>query len=115
VNDEFLRTWKRSWSTLRHFLTIFLERGKSRECQDNRQPDGDMNPGPIKYEAEMLTTRSRNLYQLRCLLTHYRYRMHHVEKAQHLSAGTDSIDLFNRYSVGVKGNQLSQYLVTFIP
>lgn len=51
---------KRSWSNLRYFTGASLEvlRKTAKNLnQNSRFPDGDLNPGPIKYEAGMLITR----------------------------------------------------------
>jgi hypothetical protein len=53
---------KRSWSNLRYYPRIWLDRTRKtikNLSQDSRSPGRDLNPGPPEYEAGVLTTRSQ--------------------------------------------------------
>jgi hypothetical protein len=52
---------KRSWPTLRYYPRIYLEdlrKFTKTLVKDNRSPGRDLNPGPSKYEAGELSTRT---------------------------------------------------------
>jgi hypothetical protein len=48
---------KRSWCNLRNYYGICLEEEENHEnlSQDSRCPGRDLNPGPLRYEAGVLT------------------------------------------------------------
>jgi hypothetical protein len=53
---------KRTWLNLRYYPGTDLEglrKIMKTFSQDNRSPGRDLNPGPPKYEAEVLITRQR--------------------------------------------------------
>jgi hypothetical protein len=53
---------KRSWPNLRYCHGIYLEglRKTTKNLSwDSRSPGRDLNPGPLEYEAGVLTTRLR--------------------------------------------------------
>jgi hypothetical protein len=65
-DNEWMMNWKecgrkRSWPNFRHYRGICLDklRKTTNKCQDNRSPRRDLNRGPLKYEAGLLTTRPR--------------------------------------------------------
>jgi hypothetical protein len=54
---------------LRYYPSIRLEglrKITKSLSQDSRSPGRDLNPGPLEYEAEVLTTRSRCWVVSRC-------------------------------------------------
>jgi hypothetical protein len=55
------RKW--SWANLGYYPRICLEglRKTTKSCQDSQSLDQDLNLGPPKYEAEVLTTQPRCL------------------------------------------------------
>jgi hypothetical protein len=65
--DRWMMNWKgcgtkRRWPDLSSYLGNFWRNwGNPREetCQNSRSPVQYLNPGPPKYEAEMLTTQPR--------------------------------------------------------
>jgi hypothetical protein len=52
---------KRSWSTLRYYpgMSGGTEEKQEKFSQDSRSVDPDMDSGPPKYEAGVITTLSR--------------------------------------------------------
>jgi hypothetical protein len=58
----------RSWPNLRYYPGIFLKRLRKTTknfSQDSRSPGREMNPGPLEYEAGMLTIRPRRSVLIR--------------------------------------------------
>jgi hypothetical protein len=63
---EWMMNWKecgrkQSWLNFRYYRGICLDklRKTTNKCQDNRSQRRDLNRGPLKYEAGLLTSRPR--------------------------------------------------------